>query len=86
MRITSTPEPGAANFYNLEIKDGRVSLQEQTISCPCCGEQISLLLDLSLLDQSYVEDCSVCCQPILLTYSSLNGELLELATRAEGGE
>jgi hypothetical protein len=34
------------------------------ISCPYCGEDIQIRLDLSAGDQSYVEDCQVCCQPI----------------------
>lgn len=41
-------------------------LQEQEIYCPYCGEAISMLIDCSILEQSYVEDCQVCCQPILL--------------------
>jgi len=31
------------------------------LQCPFCGEIISVLVDCSLGDQSYVEDCSVCC-------------------------
>ena len=61
-------------------------LHEQTINCPCCGENISVVLDLSVPEQNYVEDCSVCCRAILLRYSSLSGELLELTAHAEGGE
>ena len=41
-------------------------LTEKTISCPYCGEAISVLLDDSLPEQSYVEDCQVCCRPIVL--------------------
>ena len=37
------------------------------LQCPFCGEMISVLVDCSLGEQSYVEDCSVCCQPMLLT-------------------
>jgi len=37
------------------------------LQCPFCGEIISVLVDCSLGDQSYVEDCSVCCQPMLLS-------------------
>lgn len=40
------------------------SLQEQTIYCPYCGEQISVLVDSSDCDQRYIEDCQVCCRPI----------------------
>ena len=44
-------------------------LSEQNISCPYCGEAISVLIDDSLPEQSYVEDCQVCCRPILLEVS-----------------
>ncbi|WP_211216985.1 CPXCG motif-containing cysteine-rich protein [Simiduia agarivorans] len=32
--------------------------------CPYCGEPITLIIDSSGGDQDYIEDCSVCCQPI----------------------
>ena len=32
--------------------------------CPYCGEPIELFVDDSAGDQSYVEDCQVCCRPI----------------------
>ncbi len=41
-------------------------ITETHISCPYCGESISILVDDSLLEQTYVEDCQVCCQPIVL--------------------
>ena len=36
------------------------------VSCPYCGETITVFLDLSVESQSYIEDCSVCCRPIRL--------------------
>lgn len=42
--------------------------EEYFFECPYCGELISMLLDLSLKQQSYIEDCEVCCQPILISY------------------
>jgi len=36
------------------------------IDCPYCGEPIELLLDDSVADQCYIEDCAVCCRPIAL--------------------
>ena len=39
---------------------------EVTICCPYCGEAIPVLADPSVPEQEYVEDCQVCCQPILL--------------------
>ena len=41
---------------------------------------------MSVEEQGYVEDCSVCCRPIVLTYTAHNGELLSFEACAEGGE
>ncbi len=84
--MNSLPGPGPVSACSLECQDYRVLLTERTVTCPCCGEDIDIVLDLSVSEQSYVEDCSVCCQPILLRYSSLAGKLLEFETQAEGGE
>lgn len=32
--------------------------------CPFCGESIELTVDLSVDEQRYTEDCSVCCNPM----------------------
>lgn len=32
--------------------------------CPYCGEPIQLIVDCSVSEQEYVEDCQVCCRPI----------------------
>lgn len=34
------------------------------IQCPYCGEFIEVLLDGSIEQQNYIEDCQVCCRPI----------------------
>ena len=39
-------------------------LQETSISCPYCGEVITILVDGSVEKQQYIEDCQVCCRPI----------------------
>ena len=39
-------------------------MEEHFFQCPYCWEQISMLLDPSVLHQSFVEDCEVCCNPI----------------------
>lgn len=41
-------------------------LQELGISCPYCGETITLLVDGTLAEQHYIEDCEVCCQPMVV--------------------
>lgn len=32
--------------------------------CPYCGEPVDVSVDLSAGSQRFIEDCSVCCQPI----------------------
>ena len=54
----------------------------RTITCPHCGEAIEVVVDLSVPEQSYVEDCSVCCRPILLTIEVADGENAEIAVEA----
>ena len=54
------------------------------ISCPYCGEMIAIVLDLSVESQSYIEDCSVCCQPMSVTYRAEDGELAHLEVEATG--
>jgi len=39
-------------------------LQEITISCPYCGEALTILVDGSVGNQKYIEDCQVCCRPM----------------------
>ncbi|MGE4233001.1 MAG: CPXCG motif-containing cysteine-rich protein [Bacteriovoracia bacterium] len=38
--------------------------EEKEIECPFCGEMITIVVDTSVNQQSYIEDCSVCCRPI----------------------
>jgi len=51
---------------------------EQPIRCPYCDEIMEIVIDLSAGDQSYVEDCEVCCQPMQVTFQTANLELLGL--------
>ena len=39
------------------------------VSCPYCGESIEVVVDPSEDAQSYIEDCSVCCRPMVLSVS-----------------
>lgn len=48
---------------------------EHFFSCPYCWEEISMLLDSSIEEQEYVEDCEVCCHPILIQSNFQNGVL-----------
>ena len=50
-------------------KSGVVVLrqEESWVGCPYCGEMIEILVDISVGEQQYIEDCSVCCAPILMS-------------------
>jgi len=58
-------------------------LQEQSISCPYCGEIIEVLIDPEDSDQEYIEDCQVCCRPISFNITAQNDGELVIHVRAE---
>lgn len=41
-------------------------LETYDLDCPWCGEPLEILIDLSAGDQRYVEDCHVCCAPMVV--------------------
>jgi hypothetical protein len=49
---------------------------EHFFQCPHCWEKISMILDTSVYQQSYIEDCEVCCNPIQISSTFENGELI----------
>ena len=61
-------------------------IQFETITCPYCWEAIEIALDLSVDEQQQVEDCSVCCRPIVIRYRTGGGELEALEATAENRE
>ena len=61
-------------------------IQFETITCPYCWESIEITLDLSVDEQQQVEDCSICCRPIVIRYTAAEGELASLEVAAENGE
>ena len=42
-------------------------LEAANIQCPYCWEMIEITVDCSVNSQEYVEDCEVCCRPIVMT-------------------
>ena len=58
-------------------EDGSVGerSQQHFISCPHCGETIPIAIDLSGGDQDDIQDCTVCCSPIHVTYAVRSGQL-----------
>lgn len=52
------------------------SLAEQVVSCPYCGETIEVLIDSQEAGHQYIEDCQVCCKPIIFNVTiDSRGEL-----------
>jgi hypothetical protein len=56
-----------------------------TIRCPYCGERLEVFVDRSVQQQEYVEDCQVCCQPMVLTVTldEEQGAIIDARTEAE---
>lgn len=52
-------------------------------SCPCCGEAIELMVDCSLAEQTYTEDCQVCCQPMVVAIRIDDREAIHLEVQPE---
>ena len=50
----------------------------RSIDCPYCGESIDLVIDDSVGNQQYVEDCSVCCRPINVDVAADEGTEIQL--------
>jgi len=59
-------------------------LDEVTVSCPYCGEPFTAVIDYSAGGQEYIEDCFVCCQPIVFNIKvDSDGNLTEVTTRQD---
>ena len=58
-------------------------LDEQIVSCPYCGESIDVLIDQQDSGQEYIEDCQVCCRPIVFTVEEDEGGELLVTVRDE---
>ncbi|MBX2858410.1 MAG: CPXCG motif-containing cysteine-rich protein [Cellvibrionaceae bacterium] len=52
-------------------------LAQENIYCPYCGEIITVLVDEQEAGDQYIEDCQVCCRPIVFRVAaSETGELI----------
>ncbi|MCZ4319292.1 CPXCG motif-containing cysteine-rich protein [Aequorivita viscosa] len=54
-------------------------MYEHFFQCPHCWEEISMLLDVSVRQQKYIEDCEICCNPIELDVTFENGEVVNFS-------
>lgn len=61
-----------------------MSLTEtEKLQCPYCWQTIEILVDISMVGESYVEDCFVCCRPIELNLTELPSGGFELTGKSE---
>jgi len=58
-------------------------LQEHSVQCPYCGETIDVLIDCSVPQQNYIEDCRVCCRPIVFNVSIDADESVSVSVSSE---
>lgn len=42
-------------------------MEEMFYTCPYCFSEVSILVDPSVHNQQYIEDCENCCNPIEFT-------------------
>ncbi|SFC28345.1 Cysteine-rich CPXCG [Marinospirillum celere] len=53
-------------------------------TCPYCGSDLELAVDISSGSQEFIEDCEVCCAPItIVTEVDLSGHLLSTQLKRE---
>lgn len=58
-------------------------IETATIQCPYCWEMIDITVDCSVPSQEYVEDCEVCCQPIVLLINTNNDDAPSITVKRE---
>jgi len=58
-------------------------LAETQVNCPYCAESIWVLIDDSIEEQEYIEDCQVCCRPIVFKIHCHPGAPFRIEVRHE---
>jgi transcription elongation factor Elf1 len=63
-----------------------MELLERDIYCPYCGESQTVLIDTSEEEQTYIEDCQVCCRPIdfIISVDNQGDVVVEVRHENEG--
>ncbi len=58
-------------------------MSSTNITCPYCGAGIEVVLDDSVPFQEYIEDCEVCCRPMVLAVKVNDDEGISVEVRSE---
>jgi hypothetical protein len=62
-------------------QDSEDGVAEHAFDCPYCWERVTVLVDTSVPDQEYVEDCEVCCNPIAIHVTTIGGRVTAFAAQ-----
>jgi len=54
-----------------------------TISCPYCGESQVKVIDLGDMTGEFIEDCEICCRPIVLELAMQSNTLIPTVKRED---
>ncbi len=57
--------------------------EEVSCTCPYCWQTITIVVDCSVKEQRYTEDCEVCCRPIDFRVRCRKGRTVELEAEAQ---
>ena len=57
-------------------------MEEYFFGCPYCWEKVSMLLDISVSCQSYIEDCEICCNPLEFTIEIHDNNLISFSVNS----
>jgi len=60
-----------------------MSLETLSVECPYCGETIEVQVEALPEEQSYIEDCSVCCRPIQFEATPREGGIELVVSRSD---
>ncbi|MFC5627216.1 CPXCG motif-containing cysteine-rich protein [Algoriphagus winogradskyi] len=55
---------------------------EHFFQCPYCVGEISMLIDPSVPDQKYIEDCEICCNPIEIQFAVEEGGIISFEAKS----
>lgn len=74
---------GLEPVYEPDSARRGVNLEEfVAVQCPWCGERLETRVDLTSGDVEYIEDCQVCCRPIIFAVEQADdGALLAVKVR-----
>ena len=58
-------------------------LEPKQISCPYCGEPSLVMIEAIGESQEYIEDCQVCCRPMVFLISEDDQGGIDVQVRAD---